>query len=149
MTRRLRVTQYIPDGPPAAFTVIGPATSPVGWHIKVRDAIHGDEPEFLVPRTTGPKKAPTLVTLDEVCRVGFREANGGKAVLTLTEWVNGYPVFTARVACWPGWSASRPVKGTAVAVPIFKVLWSTDPERAARELPWHEPPPQFIGPTLK
>lgn len=141
---KIRATQFIPDGPQPLFQIIDDTSARVGWHIKLRDAISGDEPEFLVPRSTGSKKTLRLVTLDEVCRAGFRECNEGRGILTLTEWRQGLPVYVARVACWPGWTG-RMERGRGAAVPIFKPLWSTDPERTARELPWHEPPARFVN----
>lgn len=142
----IRAHQVIPDGPEARFTVLDPTNTKTVWHIKIKDAIRNDCPEFEVPRVTGGKKNPTarFTTLDEVCRAGFRECNEGRGTLTLTEWVKGLPVYTALVACWPSWTVKRVGKAHA-AVPIFRPLWSTNPERTARELPYQEPPARYVN----
>ena len=150
MRRKVRATQYIPEGPPAAFEVIDPASTRTEWHFTIRDAIVGDEPEFVVPRVAGSKKAARLVTLDEVCRAAFRECTEGRGRIHLTEWRKGLPVYQALVLCTPGWTVGPLRRGVpSAAVPMFKPLWSTDPERTARELPYHEPPARFIHPYHK
>lgn len=136
-TRKVKGTQII-ESPPALFTVVGESTRNE-WVVRVRDAIRGDEPSWSVPLTTGSKANRRDVTIEEVCRVGMREANEGRAVLYLTEYRNGLPVYQAMVSCQPGWASTS--RG---AVPVFRPLWSTDPARTKVALPWHEPPSQFV-----
>ncbi len=124
------------------FNVVVGDPSRNEWTVRVRDAIRGDEPVWSVPITTGSKAKKTVrpVTIEEVCRVGCREANEGRAILFLTEYRNGMPVYQAMVTCQPGWHSSS--RG---AIPVFRPLWSTNPERTKLALPWVDPPERFLA----
>jgi hypothetical protein len=132
---RIKGTQIFET--PALFELIDDDSTRNEWVVRLRDAIYGDEPSFTVPLTTGSKakKSQRDVTLDEVCRVGFRELNEGRGVLFLTEYRNGLPVYQAIVASSPGWSTHM----KNGAVPVFRPLWSTHPERTRAGLPFHLP----------
>lgn len=110
--RRIRYAQHTPAGPTPMFEVVEPQLGVHHWHIRIRDAISGDEPEFLAKI---PKKAPFPTPL-EVAWALRKECNESVGLLFVTEVTDGVPTFSS---AW---------RSTSVLHPPFCV-WSTDQER--------------------
>lgn len=117
--RRPRLVQFTPEQPTALFTFCdtNPDVVPHCWHLKIRDAIVGDEPEWTYT-PPGKSKYPPF-TPQQIANAGAGELNEGSGLVTMTEYRKGVPTFVARYA--------------ANGRQVF-CIWSTDEDRE----PWRE-----------
>lgn len=106
--RRLGLQQYIPREPQPMFQIVEPQPNVNYWHVKIKDAIVGDEPEF---RKTLPKSRANWPTPQQVANAGAGELNEARGIVSLTRYEDGIPVFSAQYA--------------ANSREVF-CLWSTD-----------------------
>lgn len=98
--RKLPLKQYIPDGPNGPkFQVVTFKKGNNYWHIRIRDAIIGDEPEFTLDIPKASKKAP--VTAQQVANAGAGQLNEATGLVFLTKYTDGIPTYTGIFASTP------------------------------------------------
>lgn len=88
--RKLGLKQYIPTHPESLFQIIEPTPHLNYWHIKIRDAILNDEPEF---RYYLPKSRANWPTPQRVANAGAGELNEARGLVTIQRFEDGIPVF--------------------------------------------------------
>jgi hypothetical protein len=89
--KRIRLKQVIPDGPPAAFTIVEHKPGDSRYHARLRDAICGDEPEFELKLPAKSKYPPP--TPQRVANAAAGELNEATGAVFLTRYTDGIPTF--------------------------------------------------------
>jgi hypothetical protein len=114
MVRRVPLKQHTPEGSAGPFTVVVDCPGDTYWHVRIVDAIVGDEPEF---RYVAPKRSKfPPFTVQEIANAGAGHLNEARGLVEVVEFIDGNPTFSSLFA-----SNGRQVF----------CVWSTDPARAA------------------
>jgi hypothetical protein len=94
--RKLGIKQHIPESSvEPLFQVVEYALGDSYWHIKIKDAIVGDEPEF---RFYLPKNRENWPDAQRVANAGAGELNEARGLISLSRYEDGIPVFSAQYA---------------------------------------------------